>query len=358
MAERIINIGVTGLNAIDSPGPGVSVIRSLREANSFNVRIIGLAYEALEPGIYMDGMVDKTYLIPYPASGFDVLLERLEYINNIEKLDVIIPNFDAELYTFIKLEPKLKKMGISMFLPTLEQFEERHKVNLSDFGKKYNMDVPESKSVINYTELAKVAKEMGFPLMVKGKYYDAYPANNLEQAKNYFDKISAKWGLPIVVQEFVKGTELNMTGLGDGNGNTMAAVAMRKQYITDKGKAWSGITIHDDKLMEITRHFIAETCWRGGFELEIMKSADNKYYLMEINPRIPAWIYLAVGVGQNIPESLVKLALGLEVKPFDGFEAGIMFIRYAWDMVVPKDGFEKLSVFGELAGKKHKSQKV
>ncbi len=348
MAERIINIGITGLNAIDSPGPGVSVIRGLREAKSFKVRIIGLAYEALEPGIYMEGIVDKTYLIPYPSAGSDVLIERLEYIQSIENIDVIIPNFDAELYTFIKLESALKKIGISMFLPTLEQFEERHKVNLTEFGRKYNMDVPDSRSVINYNELAKVAKELGFPLMVKGKYYDAYPAYNLDQARSFFDKISAKWGLPIVVQEFVKGTELNMTGLGDGNGNTMAAVAMRKQYITDKGKAWSGITIHDDKLMEITRHFIAETRWRGGFELEIMKSSDNTYYLMEINPRIPAWIYLAVGVGQNIPESLVKLALGLEVKPYDGYEAGKMFIRYAWDMVVSRERFEELSASGEL----------
>ena len=350
MAEKTINIGVTGLNAIDSPGPGVSVIRGLREAKHFNVRIIGLAYEALEPGIYMDGLVDKTYLIPYPSIGSDAVLSRLEYIQHIEKLDIIIPNFDAELYTFMKLEPHLNKMGIRMFLPTVKQFEERHKVNLSEFGKKYNMDVPLSRSVTNHAELSKVAKELSYPLMVKGKYYDAYPAYNLDQAKNYFDKISAKWGLPIVVQEFVKGTELNMTGLGDGNGNTIAAVAMRKQFITDKGKAWSGITIHDDKLMEITRHFIAQTYWRGAFELEIMKSSDNTYYLMEINPRIPAWIYLAVGVGQNIPELLVRMALGQKVKPVDAYEAGKMFIRYSWDMVIPRERFEELSAHGELAG--------
>ena len=73
MADRVINIGVTGLNAIDSPGPGVPVIRGLREAKSFKARIIGLAYEPLEPGIYIDGLVDKTYLIPYPSAGTDIV---------------------------------------------------------------------------------------------------------------------------------------------------------------------------------------------------------------------------------------------------------------------------------------------
>jgi carbamoyl-phosphate synthase large subunit len=349
MADRIINIGVTGLNAIDSPGPGVPVIRGLREAKSFKARIIGLAYEPLEPGIYIDGLVDKTYLIPYPSAGTDMLMARLEHIQSVEKLDVIIPNFDAELYSFIKLERALKNIGISMFLPTMEQFEERHKFNLDEFGKKYNLDVPESKPVVSQTEQLKVAKEMGFPVMVKGKYYDAYAANTPDQARNYFDKISAKWGLPVILQKFVKGTELNMTGLGDGNGNTIAAVGMRKQFITDKGKAWAGITIHDYRLMEITKHFIATTKWRGGFELEIMKSADNTYYLMEINPRIPAWVYLAVGVGQNIPEALVNLALGNDVKPYHSYEAGKLFIRYAYDMIVSRERFEELSVNGELA---------
>lgn len=348
MEEKTINIGVTGLNAIDSPGPGVSVIRGLREAKSFKVRIIGLAYETLEPGIYMEGVVDKTYLIPYPSAGSDILLSRLEYIQKEENLDVIIPNFDAELFSFIMLEPALRKIGIHMFLPGMMQFEARQKVNLSDFGKKYNLDVPASFSVQSHSELTKTAREMKYPIMVKGKYYDAYPAYNLDQAKSLFDKISGKWGLPIVIQEFVKGTEMNVTGLGDGKGTTIAAVAMRKQFITEKGKAWAGITIQDEKLMEITRRFVALTQWRGAFELEIMKSPDNTYYLMEINPRIPAWIYLAVGVGQNIPEALTLLALGHELTPFNGYEAGKLFIRYSLDMIVSRERFENLSVNVEL----------
>ena len=55
-----VTIAVTALNAIDSPGPGVPVIRGLKEASSFDARIIGIAYESLEPGIYMHDLIDKT----------------------------------------------------------------------------------------------------------------------------------------------------------------------------------------------------------------------------------------------------------------------------------------------------------
>jgi carbamoyl-phosphate synthase large subunit len=296
----------------------------------------------------MHDLIDKTYHIPYPTAGTDIILERLKYIHECEKIDVIIPNFDAELYSFMKLEPELNEMGIKLYLPTLEQFEERHKINLPEFGKKYNIHVPHSKPIFDISEIHGLETEFQFPFLVKGKFYDAYVAYNEEQAKSHFNKVSSKWGLPIIIQEFIRGNEYNITGLGDGKGNTIAAVPMRKQYITDKGKAWGGISIADPKMLELTRHFLKETKWRGGFELELMKNSDNEFYLLEINPRMPAWIYLAVGVGQNIPEALVNLAMGNEVKAFETYEVGKMFIRYAWDMIVDISEFEMLSTYGEL----------
>jgi carbamoyl-phosphate synthase large subunit len=348
MKRRKLNIAVTGLNAIDSPGPGVSVIRGLREAKSMDVRIIGLAYESLEPGIYMHDLVDHTYQIPYPGAGTDLLLTRLENIHSIEKLDVIIPNFDAELFAFIKLEHKLKTMGIQMCLPTLHQFEERLKMNLNAFGEKYGINVPKSKVLYDLDTVHSLLSEFNFPVLVKGKYYDAVVAYNIEQIRNSFNKISAKWGLPIIIQEFIHGTEFNVTGLGDGKGKTIAVVPMRKQYITDKGKAWGGITIADEKMISLTKKFIRNTRWRGGFELELMKNKDGELYLLEINPRLPAWIYLAVGVGQNIPEALVRLAIGEKVEPYKNYDIGKMFIRYSWDMIVDRKEFEQISVYGEL----------
>jgi len=348
MKKRKLNIAVTGLNAIDSPGPGISVIRGLREATSFDVRIIGLSYESLEPGIFMHDLVDRTYHIPYPNAGIDTLLARLEYIHEKEQLDVIIPNFDAELYPFIKLELKLRALGIHMFVPTLHQFEEREKVNLNSFGKKYKIHVPRSKVLYDLRSVHSLPSEFLFPIIVKGKFYDASIAYSLEQVKTYFNKISAKWGLPIIIQEFIHGTEFNVTGLGDGKGNMIAAVPMRKQYITDKGKAWGGISIADETMLKMTRKFLKATKWRGGFELELMKNQSADLYLLEINPRLPAWIYLAVGVGQNIPEAMVNLALGKKVKPFSTYTVGKMFVRYSWDMIVDREEFEKISIFGEL----------
>lgn len=347
--EKIkVTIAVSGLNNIDSPGPGIPVIRGIRDSQMFDVRIVGLAYENLEPGAYMHELVDKTYKVPYPSEGSDALLERIKVINEQEHIDVLIPNFDAELYTFMKAENTLREIGIQTFLPTMKQFEERHKSNLPEFGKKYQVKVPFSKPISSLSDIEKLKDDIEYPFVVKGKFYDAYIAQNKEQAVMYFNRISAKWGLPVIIQEFIKGTEVNVVALGDGNGRTIGAVPMRKQYITDKGKAWGGITLDDNRMLDLTNHIISQTHWRGGMELELIRTDKNELYLIEINPRLPAWVYLAVGAGQNLPEALVRLALGETVTPFTSYETGKLFIRYSYDMICNLDEFMKLSTSGEL----------
>ncbi len=347
-SKKVLVVGITGLNNIDSPGPGIPVIRSLRDCSDFDVRIIGLSYESLEPGLYMKNMVDKTYQIPYPSAGTELLLARLLAIHEFEKLDIIIPNFDAELYNFINISDKLKNVCITTFLPSVEQLEARDKINLFSFGKKFGFEVPEDRVIYLVDKIESIAKEFDFPIVVKGKYYEATVAYTLEQAEKAFHKLNAKWGLPIIIQQFILGDEINVAALGDGNGNMISAIPMRKLYITDKGKAWAGITLQDDSLIQMAQRFISAIKWKGGFELEIMRTNKGVPYIMEVNPRFPAWIYLTAAAGQNQPAALVKMAMGEKVSPFTTYEVGKIFIRYSWDLITNIEQFQQISAFGEL----------
>ncbi|RBQ06917.1 ATP-grasp domain-containing protein [Pedobacter miscanthi] len=343
-----LTIAVTGLNANDNPGPGLAVIRALRAGFGENIRIIGLAYETLEPAIYLRDQVDKTYRIPYPTAGAGALKARIKEIQEIEKIDVLIPNFDAELYNFIKIAPDLLQMGIHSFLPSHQQLEQRDKVNLAKFGEKHGFNVPDEGVVFTASEIDNIASKFGFPLMVKGKFYEAHTTLNSADAHRAFHKLHAKWGLPVILQKFIKGTEINIAGLGDGKGNAISVIPMRKLYITEKGKAWAGITIEDEKLITLAKDFAKATIWKGGFELEIMREDNGSLYIMEVNPRFPAWVYLTVAAGQNQPKALVDLALGRPTDDMNTYKAGKMFIRYAWDNIVDVEEFQKLSAFGEL----------
>lgn len=343
-----MNIAVTGLNATDSPGPGVAVIRSIRVANEFSGRIIGLAYDSLDPGIYMEHVADKSYLIPYPSGGLDALFERIAFIHEREKLDVIIPTLDSELYGFVKLGDRLRALGIRTFLPTIEQLNLRGKDKLFEFCTSHGINVPKNILVSSMHDLLRVPEQFNYPVVVKGIFYEAYIAHTIHEATAAFEKLRAKWGLPIIVQEFIEGNEFNVAALGDGTGKMVGAVATRKLYITDKGKGWAGVSVDDKTLITLSEIVMQKLQWRSGMELEFMKSrATGEYYLLEINPRFPAWVYLTTGAGQNLPYALVKLALGEQPPVFSHYTTGTIFIRYSWDLITTMKEFEKLAVAGE-----------
>ncbi len=344
-----MKVAVTGLNNVDNPGPGVPVIRGIKESEEFDGEIVGLMYDALEPGAYMPEVTKSNYLIPYPSGGLDVFFERLSQINEIEKIDVIIPTLDAELFAFAKLKPKLESIGIKTLVPTIDQLTIRGKDQLFNFCERYNITAPKNYLASSVQDLYRLPSELKYPVAVKGIFYDAYIANNFDEAETYFKKISSKWGYPIIVQEYIRGSEYNVCALGDGEGDTVGAVAMKKLFITDKGKAWAGVSIEDNEIIDISKKIIKELNWLGGAEFEFMRDEEtNKNYLLEINPRFPAWVYLAVASGQNLPYAAAQLALGKNVKPFNTYETGKIFLRYSWDLITDMKQFEEITVKGVL----------
>lgn len=344
-----MNVAVTGLNATDNPGPGVPVIRCLSERLGADDRIIGLIYDTLEPGVYMENITARNYLIPYPSHGLDAMFERLQYIHEREQLDVMIPTLDTELYVFYKLESRLRDIGIRMFVPDTSQLTMRGKDRLASFCKTHDIKTPRTEIVNSLGELQTVVADVGFPCVVKGIFYDAYICNSLDEAIAALRRVAAKWGLPIIVQERLTGDEFNVAALGDGAGRTVGAVAMRKLYITDKGKGWAGVSIYDPALSELSRRVIAALNWKGGLELEFMKNRQSKEYsLLEINPRFPAWVYLAAAAGQNLPAAAVDLARGKSVESMDTYKVGTVFVRSSWDLITDMKRIEMLTTDGEI----------
>ena len=343
-----LTIAVTALNAHDNPGPGIGVIRSLRASEDFQLRIIGLSYETMEPGAYLHDLVDVTYQIPYPSAGSDPLLKRMLEISSIEHIDFIIPNFDAELRNFMRISSALEQRGMKTFLPEKEMLTNLDKMHLYDFCQKHDIRAPKTLLINSAEKIDELEEEFDFPVFVKGTYYEAYKAMNKEQVLTYFSKLSIKWGLPVIIQESIEGTEINIAGLGDGNGKMFGAVPLRKLYITERGKGWSGVVLSDSALIEFAKKFVANTRWKGGFELEYIRTSDEKLVLLEVNPRFPAWIYVATAAGQNMPEALVKLGLGMAVYPFQNYEDGKMFIRYAWEHITDISEFQQFSTQGYL----------
>ncbi len=347
-----LTIAVTGLNATDNPAPGVPVIRSIRAgcaAANTDCHIVGLAYDVLDPGNYMADVADDVYLMPFPSQGADVLLTRLEAICTQRPIDVLIPCLDSELSAYLRIQDALRDLGVHLLLPDEAQLKLRSKASFDVLAERLGIPVPKSVVLTDPAKIDTLRETLDFPVMVKGQFYDAYLAHTPLDVRMCFDRLASKWGLPVIVQQFVPGTEFDVACVGDGQGGVMGQVAMRKMQLTDKGKAWGGVTVCDPALDAFVADTVARLKWRGPCEIEVMKAHDDGgLYLIEINPRFPAWIYLSVGAGRNLPWLTVQLALGHTVEPLPPAPAGVLFLRNSVDQICLMDDFQSLTTTGEL----------
>ena len=341
-------IAVTGLNATDNPAPGVGVIRALRAHPDFDGRIVGLAYDSLDPGIYAKDLVDDVFLVPYPSQGLAAFRARLDEIHTRVPLDVVIPTLDAELPTFIDLEPELRRQGIGSFLPSKELFDLRSKANLAHLGELTNINTPATRVIADPSELRQLEDELPFPFWVKGAYYGAIKVHDVHEAVAAYHQMVAKWGVPVIAQASVEGDEVDVVAVGDGRGGMVGAVPMRKRLLTDKGKGWAGIAIRDPEIEELSRRYFAATRWRGPCEIEMIRAQSGELHLLEINPRFPAWCYLSAGAGMNLPWAVAQLAAGQSVEPMHDYQVGTMFVRISVDQIVQLSDFESIASTGEL----------
>ena len=341
-------VAITGMNAKpDNPGPGLAVARCLRESTEFQGRIIGIGYDGLDPGLYLKEYCDAGYILPYPSSGDEAFIDTLRNIQEKESIDVLLPCLDAELPGMIRLRPLIEDMGFKVFLPTQEQLRLRNKDRLEELAEHAGIECPETKTVTSSGFFHNCEdKGWTFPFVVKGLFYDAQIVYNEVQGIAAFKRIAAEWGFPVLVQKFVKGEEYNLTAVGDGQGNLLGPVMIKKMAVTDKGKAWSGVTIDDKTLLNASVALTSAINWRGPLEVEVVKDHKGHYQLIEINPRFPAWIYISASVGRNLPYTLLQLALGQQVSDFPETKPGILFIRYAQETITTINDFEAVVMHG------------
>jgi carbamoyl-phosphate synthase large subunit len=349
MKHRKVCVAVSGLHLGENSQPGPGVIRSLRDALGDEVRIVGLAYDALDSSLYAPDLLDEAFLLPYPSASPAAYLERLLEIDAIIGIDALIPCLDLELPVLTRLAPALAEREIACVLPTREMLAARSKERLPELAAKLGVSTPETKSVLEASALPRIADELGFPLVVKGPFCDAEVVHGLGQAQDAFRRLSAAWGLPVLAQRFVAGEEYNVAALGDGTGDILGAVAMRKTIVTKLGKAWGAVTVHEPAVHEAAERLVRGLRWRGGCEIELLRARDGRIDLIEVNPRFPAWIYLTTAAGANLPLGLLRMALGEKQVPFAAYRAGTFYVRHATEAIGSMIELEMIAYRGRKA---------
>ncbi len=340
-------IALTGLNRGENPQPGYAVIRSLRREFGDGHRLVGLVYDPLESGIYADDGPDVAFTMPYPSAGTGPFLDRMDAICQEEPVDVLIPSLDAELEPLVRMRPQLEERGIRICMPPQDAFEARNKHKLAQLAARCGVSTPLTFAVGGREEIDAALRQLGFPLMVKGRYYGAKRAHNRAELQQHFQDMLVRWGGPVLLQQIVHGEEYDLVGLCGEGGGILGWSAIKKTVISAEGKGFGGVTIDDPELVELAGKLTAELKWEGPFELEVLREATGGYSVIEINPRFPAWVDFPSMLGVNLPAALLRGLLGESVE-LGKCPPGKLFLRHNIELCCDLQDVGTLSGTGSL----------
>jgi carbamoyl-phosphate synthase large subunit len=344
-----ITVAISGMSVAGTLAPGMPVLRALRSEPQFRGRLVGFSYDPLDPPNYDGELLSHSFLFPFPMYGPQRLLARLTEIHARVPLTAIIPTLDSELANYIQIEPELRALGIATVLPSAEAFNLRAKTELPGIAERTGLRVPHSVAADSLAEALRLSQDFTYPFVVKGNLHGATVVQVGAQLAPAVEEHASRWGYPVVLQEYVRGVEYDVAALGDGVGELLGAVPMKKLQLDDRGKAWGAITVDDPELVAAARSVVKGLRWAGPLELELMrKEGTGEPYLIELNPRFPAWIHLAAAAGQNLPWSLLRMVLGERVEPLTRYQANVMQLRRCIDVTCSLGVYEQLVTSGEV----------
>ena len=212
-----IRIAVSGMHRGENPQPGASIAAAIRQAwpDAF---IVGLVYNAFESGVYVAGGPDVCHAMPYPTAGLGPYLTRLAEVRAATPFDWFIPTLDAEIVMLAGASEELAELGIGVRLPDPAVLARCGKAQLSALAEHCEVATPATAIARDVGEALEHAEAAGYPVFLKGPFYDAVLVHNPAGLAAAGAAILADWGAAAVGAGAVAGHRVQRDGLGRRQG--------------------------------------------------------------------------------------------------------------------------------------------
>jgi len=220
-------------------------------------------------------------------------------------------------------------------LPPQESLEiALSKLSAQQFAGSLGVPAPRTMAPSSADELQVVAKEWGWPLVVKGDNgsgggHVRY-ATHINDLRRAYDEIAAsgRVGRPIV-QEFVPG-DVYLTHVLYNHGELVGICSHLKErhFPCTGGVTARGRTVREPHLDEYATRIFSRLRWHGPAKADFVRDVrDGVFKLMELDPRISASIDIPQAAGVDMVEMSCRIVAGKCVEPRLGYAPGIR-VRY------------------------------
>ncbi len=312
---------------------GLSVIRSLARKS---VRIAAYDTDPGSAGLHARE-VTKRHIFADPDADPEAFVDALiESSPKGEKpvlidleghaLDVIARNYSKIADHYQLLVPDYATLDIAQDKAATAKFFEDN-----DLGAP-TTSIPESQvDVQEWTG--------GYPAVLKPRRGKGgrgqHKVANVDEAVTKWAELEAKPG-EYMMQAWIEGPVENLFTVGllaDKDSRLLTLFSAQRLAVVQTPNVPEGPTafVRSQRipdLLKVAEEFVQIIGWRGLAELEFkLDDRDGKYKILEINPRIWAWVQLPVSCGVDFPYLYYQAAQGYSPAPELEFESDVYYLR-------------------------------
>ncbi|HEU0004586.1 MAG TPA: ATP-grasp domain-containing protein [Terriglobia bacterium] len=235
----------------------------------------------------------------------------------------------------LRLREELKDFSIP-FAPfeTFDLLSDKWK--LMKLAQELDIPIPQTHFARAGENLDKVARELGFPLVLKpsrsriwcdGRWIKAKVkyASSIEQVKEIVKGHECFERYPFLVQQYIPGQGQGIFALYN---QAKPVVFFAHRRLREKPPS-GGVSVLsesvevDPGMCNMARRILDAVKWHGVGMVEFKVSSDGTPFLMEVNARFWGSLQLAIDAGVNFPWLLYQLATGRTPDTIDDYEVGV-----------------------------------
>ena len=290
---------------------------------------------------------DKLYFEP-------LTVEDVMNVIEFEKPDGVIASLGGQ--TAINLAAPLAARGVKIIGTDCEAIERAE--NRDAFEKileDLKIPQPKGRAVTKIEDGVKVAKEIGYPVLVRPSFVLGGRAmqlvGNEEQLRHYLrTAVEIDEDKPVLVDHYIQGKEVEVDAICDGRNVFVAGIMELVErtgiHSGDSISVYPSFSISNKvkgKILSYTKELGLGIGIIGLFNIQFIVDDNEDVYIIEVNPRSSRTVpFLSKSTGYSLADIATEVIMGASLK-----ELGIFDIypeeKKRWYCKVPVFSFKKIN---------------
>ena len=290
---------------------------------------------------------DKLYFEP-------LTVEDVMEVIDFEKPDGVIASLGGQ--TAINLAAPLYERGVKLIGTDCQAIDRAE--NRDTFEKileELNIPQPKGQAVTNIEDGVRVAKAVGYPVLVRPSFVLGGRAMQLvaneEQLRHYLrTAVEIDVDKPVLVDHYIMGKEVEVDAICDGRdvfvAGIMELVERTGVHSGDSISVYPSFSISDKvkgKILTYSKKLGLGIGIVGLFNIQFIVDSNDDVYIIEVNPRSSRTVpFLSKSTGYSLADIATEVILGKSLK-----ELGIFDLypqeKKRWYCKVPVFSYKKIS---------------